>query len=97
MVTGRLQYPLGLTEKAKRQYEAYTAEHASEIGRWQLQNRDLEGIRWLMGLTADAEGREELLEQLTEFASGLRYAEAISYLMDCRRGSRHGARKRLEL
>lgn len=97
LVTGRLQHPLGLGQKARQQYESYVKEHALELGTWMLDGRDLEGVRWLMGLMADSAGREQLLEQLLEQATRLHYAEAVSYLMDCRRGSRRATRKRLEL
>ncbi len=98
LATGRLQHPLGLGQKAKQQYETYVREHASELGMWMLEKRDLQGVRWLVELMADCADREQLLKKMTEQAARLHYTEAVSYLMNCRSGSsRRTKRKRLEL
>lgn len=94
LVTGRLKYPAGLSEKARLQYEAYVRDNASKLGRWLLENRDLEGVRLLLELMKK---EEALLGELTEAASRLRYTEAVGFLMSCRQSGAAKKRKRLEL
>lgn len=104
LAMNRLWYPLDLTEQAREQYEAYAADHGEKLADLLLRERDMEGIRWLLGLTEQRAGQDRkavitLLDYLTEGASGLHLAEILSFLMDYRR--RHspnpGKRKRLEL
>lgn len=49
MALARLRFPQGLTRKAKEQYESYLKEHASDAGKWLLRQKDLEGLRFLLG------------------------------------------------
>ena len=98
MVLGRLRQPLGLSKKAKEQYEAYLREQAEAFADFLLQQRDLEGLRWMVRQFSDWEQeREALLAYAAEQASRLQNAEAVGYLMDCRRGRARTGRKRLEL
>lgn len=96
MVTGRLRYPEGLTPRARKQYEDYVAEHDIALGKWMMEQKDLEGLQWLLNLR---EQEAKLVDELVVCASKQHDAEAVSYLMNCRRvsGHGHGARRRMEL
>ena len=94
MVIGRLRYPVGLAEKAKEMYEAYVAEHEEDLGRWFLQQKDLDGLRWLLNYVKEA---DRLTNQLITVASQLCDTEAVSYLMNRRLSHGRAGRRRMEL
>ena len=94
MVIGRLRYPVGLAEKAKEMYEAYVAEHEEDLGRWFLQQKDLDGLRWLLNYVKEA---DRLTNQLITVASQLCDSEAVSYLKNRRLSHGRAGRRRMEL
>ena len=100
LAAGRLRFPVGLGDKAKKQYESYVIENSREIGTSFLDQRDLEGLRWLLEEQLSRCGgkeREKLLDDLTKYAAGLKYPEAAGYLMNCRRSKDRAPRRRMEL
>lgn len=107
LVMDRLRFPYKLSEKSKAQYEAYLAAQGEAFADLLLQQRDMEGLKWLMGTElshmVNKEGTElrktQLLTYVIEQASRRRYSEALSYLMDLRQrmGAAPGRRRRLEL
>ena len=94
LTMGRLRHPVGLLPEAEKQYVSYVKDHEEEIGRYLLEQRDMEGIRWLLFLEDNS---EQLLEFMTEEAARLQYGEALSYLMNCGRSRKKTKRRRLEL
>ncbi len=95
MVIGRLQYPAGLTDKARETYETYVAEHETDLGRWFLKQKDMDSLRWLLNRSKQA---DPLTDELLPFASRLHNTEAVSYLMNRKLShSRAGGRRRMEL
>lgn len=113
MAIGRLQTPVGLQKKAASQYGAYLYEHRYEVADRLLADRDLEKLRWLMeylsgksadmqedsaDIPKDEDALQSLAGYLTQEASRLHFAEAVSYLMDITsKKKRQTKRKRLEL
>lgn len=100
LAVGRLRFPVGLREKAGEQYGQYVAENSAQIAAGFLGDRDLEGLRWLLGADFWNEKREErakLLEDLAQKAAGMNYPEAAGYLMNCRRAEKRAPLRRLEL
>jgi hypothetical protein len=101
LVMGRLRYPCGLSESARTQYVDYVSGHAQELAALILKERDISGLRWLLELlhTQPEVQLDRLCDWMTQEATRLGFAEAVTVLMDDRRRHRvvSGKKKRLEL
>jgi hypothetical protein len=73
MVTGRLWHPLGLTEKARLQYQTYVFAHAKEFGDWLIARREMDGVRWLVELYKESDSNNQNLSLKEE--SGAEYSQ----------------------
>ena len=83
LVTGRLWFPHGLSESARRQYEAYVISERAQFAGLFVRRRDMRGIRFLTELAGAA--HPDLYDVLTELAGRERFVEAVSFLMENRR------------
>lgn len=97
LVMGRLRFPVGLSEKAKKIYETYVRENGTVFADLFLEERDMDGIRWLLSLYEDGEDGGRLLAYMTEEASAKQFAEAAGYLMQFGHARRSVRRRRMEL
>lgn len=92
LAIGRLQYPLGLTEKYYLMYENYMKEHWKMAGRMlieadslrveQVTNLEAGGIVWLAEKFLCEEAQ---IAELIDMAQSAGNIEAVSWLMDFRR------------
>ncbi len=113
MALGRLQYPLGLTEKYRGMYRDYVAGHWRTAARLMIGagSREMDGsilepggIPWLteeiLGLGQDKEGEREAGEKLQEMVRMAQEAgntEAVAWLMDFRHRKVLPGKRRFEL
>ncbi|MDO5425314.1 MAG: leucine-rich repeat protein [Eubacteriales bacterium] len=79
LVLDRLQYPLGLSEEAKKRYQAYLQEMSEEICGYLIRQKD--GDRLLFALGQSACGAE-VLDRLLDIASKTGFTEGVACLME---------------
>ena len=94
MAMNRLRYPYELSEKAAEMYRDHIRSHGHDLIELLMNERNMEGIRWLLELAGQD---QTLIEAMTEKASKLQCAEALSCLMEFRRVNVKPARRRREL
>ena len=58
MVYGRLNWPTGLTEQAKAQYEQYLKEHIEQIASDFIRQKRGEELEWLLHYVSPGTGAE---------------------------------------
>lgn len=98
LALGRLWYPIELSDKARQQYEAYTASYMETAADLILEKRDLSGLEWLLNLVDQyGQKKESLMAYLMEQASKQQFLEAISFLMNLGRENKRPKRRRFEL
>lgn len=97
LVLGRLRWPLGLTQKAKEQYETYMEKHTEEIAGLLIDGRDMDGIRWLVEFLKGSSQFEKSMAMMADHASRASYPEAVSLIMSSGPREKKGKKKRLEL
>ena len=94
MALGRLMFPYKLSEEAKKKYENYLKKHADEIMIYEIENEDMENIRFLIKngfASADA------FNDCIEYASRQGKTEILSFLMDEKRKAFPKKKKTFEL
>ena len=92
--SGRLRWPLNLSEEAKKRYLDYLNKHRAEAAGWFLKERDSAGLKWL--LSAVDFDQEDLAGAIRR-ASGLQAAEELSFLMDYSHEKFRPKRRKFEL
>ena len=97
LVLGRLRWPLGLTQKAKGQYETYVEKHTEEIAGLLIDGRDMDAIRWLIEFLKGSSQFEKSMAMMANYASRASYPEAVSLIMSSGPREKKGKKKRLEL
>ena len=91
----RLRRPWKLSEDAEAAYRTYLRDHGEEALLWQLEQRDAEGLNWLL---KNVELSRETLAVGCEAARRLNAAEAQALLLEqLHRLAPAGRRKRFEL
>ena len=68
MVYGRLNWPTGLTEQAKIQYEQYLKEHIEQIASDFIRQKRGEELEWLLHTYPLEPGQKELFTGLVNLA-----------------------------
>ncbi len=96
LAVGRLWFPHGLLETARRQYEEYVISEFARFAELFVHARDMRGIRFLAKLAGEA--HPDFYDVLTELAGKERFVEAVGFLMESRRnaGKRDKRRRTLE-
>lgn len=94
MAMNRLRYPYELSEQAAEMYREHIRCHGKDLIALLMKTRDLPGIRWLLDLAGKD---QELIEALTEQASKMQFAEALSCLMEYHHTNAKPVRRRREL
>lgn len=90
----RLRCPAELEQEARQRYTDYLRAHGAEAAAWLLEQRDGEGLAFLL---RTAELSQEALAQSCELARRLGQTEAVALLLEAQRRRRPAARKRFEL
>lgn len=73
LVMGRLRYPCELSQKAREKYETYVRENGTAFADLFIEKKDLDGIRWLLGLymqTGAEQGRPEKMQIVGSISDG---------------------------
>lgn len=102
LALGRLQYPVGLSEHAREQYEMYVRANPKAAAQYFLDEKDLSGVEWLMNLLENASEEERQKKQqvqsyLLQKAAEEQFTEAIGFLMDLEHRDKKPKRRRFEL
>ena len=90
----RLRCPAELEQEARQRYTDYLRAHGAEAAAWLLEQRDGEGLAFLL---RTAELSREALAQSCELARQLGQTEAVALLLEAQRRRRPAARKRFDL
>ena len=75
----RLRYPVDLGDKPREAYRAYLADHASEAVVWLLEQKDPDGIRFLLECT---QPDRQTLTDACALAREKGAAEALALLLE---------------
>ncbi|MCD7813373.1 MAG: leucine-rich repeat domain-containing protein [Lachnospiraceae bacterium] len=102
LVLDRLRAPYHLEQRARETYEAYARENAFLFGKYFLDTKDAQGLRWFLESVAAPlpdDAKAALADQLSEYAARREDAQATGRLMAFRREALPDSRrrKRLEL
>lgn len=81
MVYGRLNWPTGLTEQAKIQYEQYLKEHIEQIASDFIRQKRGEELEWLLHTYPLEPGQKELFTGLVNLADKVKSPEILSMLI----------------
>ncbi|MCC8046060.1 MAG: leucine-rich repeat domain-containing protein [Clostridiales bacterium] len=97
LILGRLRWPYRLKSEAQNAYEEYVRENLLRFGKYFLDAKDPEGLRWFLERFAGTQ--ETCLRELSEYANRKGDTGAVSILMDFGNSHRSAAprRRRLEL
>ena len=82
MVYGRLYWPVGLTAKAKAQYEQYLQEHMAQIASAFIQQKRGKELEWLLHTYPLTPDQRELFAGLMDQANASHASEILSMLME---------------
>ena len=85
MVYGRLYWPVGLTAKAKAQYEQYLQEHMAQIASAFIRQKRGKELEWLLHTYALTPDQRELFAGLMDQANASHASEILSMLMEYQR------------
>ena len=97
MVYGRLNWPTGLTEQAKAQYEQYLKEHTEQIASDFIRQKRGEELEWLLHSYPLEPGQKELFTGLVNLADTVKSPEILSMLMEYQRLHFPSKRRSFEL
>ena len=97
MVYGRLNWPTGLTEQAKIQYEQYLKEHIEQIASDFIRQKRGEELEWLLHTYPLEPGQKELFTGLVNLADKVKSPEILSMLMEYQRLHFPSKRRSFEL
>ena len=97
MVYGRLNWPTGLTEQAKIQYEQYLKEHIEQIASDFIRQKRGEELEWLLHTYPLEQGQKELFTGLVNLADTVKSPEILSMLMEYQRLHFPSKRRSFEL
>ena len=97
MVYGRLNWPTGLTEQAKIQYEQYLKEHIEQIASDFICQKRGEELEWLLHTYPLEPGQKELFTGLVNLADKVKSPEILSMLMEYQRLHFPSKRRSFEL
>lgn len=102
LALGRLRYPVGLSEHAREQYEAYVRADPETAAHYFLETRDLAGVEWLVhlignGSEEERKKKQQLQSYLIQKAAEEQFTEAIGFLMDLEHKDKKPKRRRFEL
>ncbi len=97
MVYGRLNWPTGLTEQAKIQYEQYLKEHIEQIASDFIRQKRGEELEWLLHTYPLEQGQKELFTGLVNLADKVKSPEILSMLMEYQRLHFPSKRRSFEL
>ena len=97
MVYGRLNWPTGLTEQAKIQYEQYLKEHIEQIASDFIRQKRGEELEWLLHTYPLEPGQKELFTGLVNLADTVKSPEILSMLMEYQRLHFPSKRRSFEL
>lgn len=78
MTLDRLQYPVGLSEERRADYESWLREHLEQAFGDAVEKRDLDTLKWL---TENGNPDEELLSRMAVTAAD-GFPEGVAYLQD---------------
>ena len=85
MVYGRLYWPVGLTAKAKAQYEQYLQEHMAQIASAFIRQKRGKELEWLLHTYPLTPDQRELFAGLMDQANASHASEILSMLMEYQR------------
>ncbi|MCD8337168.1 MAG: leucine-rich repeat domain-containing protein [Lachnospiraceae bacterium] len=100
LVLGRLRVPYHMEQRARKAYETFIRENAFPFGRYFLDSKDEEGLRWFLEQMVSVMPDDEkaaLADRLSEYAARRKDAQAIGRLMDFRREMLPDSRRRKRL